>query len=297
LFGDDTLAATRYFKELELRPINPRAYLNEVERLLATPRLEAADRLAVLEYSVKGKVDPVGFLADVRAVAERKIADEAVHKLVTRAADGGVDLAWLRKTKLTDVELGHLALEDNTPWNLFKTVADANKRGEVDTLPDGIRKAVDRSVRGAAAELVAARGIPSEGIVVEGKRPPKGPDYRIKVRDHRAEMEVKGWTDETWEMLAEEYKSGAWRDPNRKQKFQWETLAEQIRDGQSRGKDVYVAISNKAPEAARKALLRFLETEEGVVPRKVVELSDDEIVDAGRVMREHLGVPQPGARP
>lgn len=289
-FQGDANAGAAYFKELELRQIDTSKYLAQVEKLLDAPHLAPAEVMGALRRSVGSAIDPISFLDRVNSLARRPLPGEAIRALVERAGNGKLDLEWLTGTKLTDAELIQLSSNPNTPWDQFKRLSQHAARGE--PLPSGEYVSANIHVRGAAAEIVAAqeKNLP-KGFRIKSKVFGDGTvtDYvLVDAGDNLAELEVKGARGENWpaELAAALDKD----DPKISPALQ--RLVDQMKGAKAREHPVYLAVSNSLSNKSLLKLQRFLETKDAA-PKEIILMNEDEIIEAGEAIREHLGIPQP----
>ena len=69
-------------------------------------------------------------------------------------------------------------------------------------------------------------------------------------------------------------------------------LLRQVESGNKRGRKVYVAISDGISMRSRGRLLEYLDAA-GVPEKQVLLLPESEILRIGKVLREHMAIPQP----
>ena len=240
---------------------------------------------------MRGEVaSPVQFLADARLLAERNISNEARAMLLSKAATGKIDLAWLRTTALTDVELDQLGLRRSLPWNDFKQAADDARTGATGKEVDNVAITASLQIRGVAGEIVARDVELPHGFKIKGHGVTAAdglePDYDLVGPDGSlADLEVKANRPDEWPSLIRDAQEGHPSDTMQR-------FIKQLKGSKARGRKVYVAVTDGMSGVSKRKLRELLQTE-GAAPDEIVEMSEEQILATGRALREHLGIPQP----
>lgn len=106
-----------------------------------------------------------------------------------------------------------------------------------------------------------------------------------------AELEVKAQRPESWKQVLDEYEEGL-KSSTVDPKHPIARLLGQVKAGKARGHKVYVAISDGTSMRSRERLLGYLRPE-GISEEQLLLLPESEILRVGKVLREHMGIPQP----
>lgn len=302
LFHGDGKAVLRFLTKLEARVTEPAPFMRRVDTLLAVRNIAADDLAAVVSSILDARIgDPVAILDDIEWISTRPLSAQARSMLVRRAAKGQVDLDWVKRTRLTDTELELMGQDKNTAWAQFEQASDISSRHQpghlVDRPPSGkVAAGANSKIRGVAGELAGQEmklpdGFKMERRLVAGSEGPIT-DFEVRAPDGSlAELEVKAQRPESWKQVLDEYEEGlnsSTVDP----KHPIARLLSQVKAGKARGRKVYVAISDGTSMRSRERLLSYLRPE-GISEEQLLLLPESEILRVGKVLREHMGIPQP----
>jgi hypothetical protein len=324
-FGTEGRGARPFFELLATRAgeIDMTQFRPLVEDVLADGRLEPAQRRALVEHALARMIDPVQFLTDVRWLSERSQLPEARANLMNSAMRGTLEIGWLKsRTELTPVELDQLALRSNTPWNKFQIVSEfaESQRAKAQPKPYGPQvgpepeptpiqiegekavakrageaaKAAQFPIRGTAGEIAATRAKLPHGfeIVEHGTPQTDGlhPDYLLRDKAGlEADLEVKATNPDNFKKALRDMKSGK-ADVDTVKTM--ERMVRQLKASRARGRKVYLAVSEGMMKGKGRQLLDEFLAEHGAMPDELVGMSEADIAETSRALREHLGIQQ-----
>jgi hypothetical protein len=188
LFDGNGKAVLRFLDKLEARVTEPAPFMRKVDLLLAVRNVATDDLAAVLSSILDARIaDPVAVLEEIEWISTRPLSAQARSMLVRRAAKGQVDLAWVKRTRLTDPELELMGQDSNTSWREFEQVSDISSRHQpghlVDRPPSGkVTAGANSKIRGIAGELAGQEmklpdGFKMERRLVAGS---EGADHRLR---------------------------------------------------------------------------------------------------------------------
>lgn len=301
LFNGDVEAVRRFLEKLEARVTEPAPFMRKIDTLLAVRNIAADDLAGVLSSILDTKIgDPIAVLDEIEWISTRPLSEQARSTFVKRAAKGDVDLGWVKRTRLTDRELEIMGQDNYTGFAEFEQVSDIPSRRQPGHLVDrpppkhGVR--ANAKVRGVAGELAAQEMTLPDGLKIERRiiADNTGPatDYELRAPDGSvAELEVKALRPENWKQVLDEYEDGV-KNSNLNPKQPMARLLRQVKAGIDRGHKVYVAISDGTSMRSRQRLLSYLGVA-GVPDAQLLRMPESEILRAGQVLREHMGIPQP----
>src|SRR5262249_23083660 len=109
------------------------ALLRSVDGILRIRSGNAAELADLLAAAADAR-PPIAALGEVEKLAKRKrVSAEALATLGAKARlhPPTVDIAWLNRTRLGDVELNFLAQDKRTPWNDLKDLAADPMNGKL----------------------------------------------------------------------------------------------------------------------------------------------------------------------
>lgn len=293
--GGDANATVRFLKDVEQRLTTPAAFMREVEALLGSTHVSADDLAKLLGGALKAHiVDPVAFLADARWLAGRGLTPESRSMLLSRAAAGGLDLDWLRKTGLTNADLDLMGADSYTAWQKFEAASELTSARRpaplADREPDGrTLREVHAKIRGIAGEQVAAemelpQGLKLKRRVISNNRE-SSPDYELVDADGNVvELEVKAGRSKHWPRALDEYEATKEGPVAR--------LVDQVKAGHARGRKVYVAVSDGLSRRSRDRLAGIFEALE-VPPDRIIYMPESEILRVGAELRQRMGIKPP----
>jgi len=276
------------------------AYLAAVDSLVVATRPAAKSALAeLLRGSGRTFVkEPIRFLKDAEWLVQHQGLDaEALGTLARKAGNGKVDLGWLRSTALTAEDIGFLAKEEKTTWQLFKKAAEepGNRKAQLDARVQ---------LRGIAGEMVTQRAarklFPGYTLRRRQVKTRGGSiiDFEVVAKDgsvdYRA-VEVKGWTSQTWRRALE-----AWEASPKATRLtveqgrllkQLEHAIKQLQDaaGKPRG-EPFLVCSSKLSHKTRETLARFLR--DGKVRAQPAYIDEEEIVSTTKRLRSAFRMPR-----
>jgi hypothetical protein len=295
--GGDAQTATRFFKGIAIQVHDPAPFMRAVEALLGSPKLAPADLQALLGEVLTQKLhDPVRLLGDVRALLDRPLSARARSTLIRRAAEGQVDLDWIRRTRLTDEDLDYLGADIHTSWSQFETVSDlpsARKPGRLAARPPKANdlRGANSKVRGIAAELVATEVELPHGLRVKQRQfannSSRSGDFELVTKDGApAELEVKSHTKDAMRDALKDYDRG--------EGVQIQRLIEQVQSAKTRGRKSYVAVTDALSQQSRARLTDLLKPH-GL--EELIFLPESEILRVGKQLRERMKIDpnNPGA--
>jgi hypothetical protein len=289
-FGGDNKAAADFFAGVANRGANE-AYMRAADAFASSSKVAPDLKQAVLRHSVSGKeANPTQYLEHARDFAARSISEDALANILDKSMRGKLDLDWLRGTKLTDVELDQLGLRDKLPWNKFKGAAENARTGVTGKEATDTAITANLQIRGVAGEIVA-RDIPlPEGLKLKGhgarQADGKEPDFELVDRDnHPADLEVKANRPDEWPGMLRDAEQGIEVDA-------LERLVKQLQGSRDRHHKSYLAVSDKISRVSKNRLEQFL-AKRGVTPTAIMYLPESEILATAKMLREHLGIPQP----
>jgi len=302
VFDGDAKAALRFLNKLTARVTEPAPFLRKVDILLALRNIAADDFAAVLSSILDAKIsDPVAVLDDIEWVSTRPLSSQARSTLIRRAVKGHVDLDWVKRTRLTDHELEIMGQEKNMSFVEFEQASDIPSRRYpghlVDRPPLDHGAGANAKIRGIAGELVARElalpdGLKIERRMIAGNTEPTT-DFELRAPDGSvAELEAKALRPESWKEALDEYELES-KNRNIDPKKPVARLLGQVKAGLDRGHKVYVAISDGTPIKSRVRLQILLKREVGVEADQLLLLPESEILRIGKLLREHMGIPQP----
>jgi len=279
----------------------PAPFLRKVDTLLAVGNIAADDVAAVLSSILDAKIsDPVAVLDDIEWISARPLSAQARSTLIRRAAKGNVDLDWVKRTRLTDRELEIMGQEKDMSFVEFEQASNIPSRRYpghlVDRPPPNHGASANGKIRGIAGELVVREltlpgGLKIERRVLAGNTEPSA-DFELRAPDGSiAELEAKALRPEKWKNALDEYAEGL-KHSNLDPKNPVARLLRQAKAGLDRGHKVYVAISDGVSMRSRGRLLEYLAVA-GVRKEQLLLLPESEILRVGKILREHMGIPQP----
>jgi hypothetical protein len=301
VFASDAKAVHRFLETFEARVTEPAPFLRKVDTLLAAQNIAADDLAVVLSSILDARIgDPVAVLDEIEWLSTRPLSAQARSTLIRRAVKGRVDLGWVKRTRLTDRELEIMGQDNNTAWNKFEEASDLPSRHHpgplADRPPSDHGAYANARIRGIAGELVAQEMVLPNGLKIErrliaGNAEPTT-DFALRAPDGSvAELEAKALRPESWKEALDEYDEGLENskvDPDNPVA----RLLRQVEVGMRRGHTVYVAISDGTSMRSRGRLLARLKGV-GVLNEQLLLLPESEILRIGKVLREHMGIPQP----
>jgi hypothetical protein len=310
--------ATPFFDELAGRPeIDFAKYRPAAEDFLANNRVAPAQKRAIMERSLSPEVgDPAKFLADAKWLADRSELPEARANLLDSASRGMLDLEWLRTlTDLSPAELDALGARSNVAWNKMQIASEyearrvagmdrdnmspSEKRQQtIDAKEAGrANKAVNPSIRGVAGELEAKKiAMPGDFKIVSRGAPEADglePDYLLQDPQGReADLEVKANAPDTFKEQLTAAQKGQPDEGIQRMIKQLKASRERT-DPKGRPRKSYLAVSDELDPATQKMLESYLR-KRGAMPDKILFMKEADILEAGRLMRKHLGIRQGG---
>jgi hypothetical protein len=321
--GPEGRGAMPFFEMLASRAgeIDMARFRPLVEDVLNDGRITPAQRRGLVEHALAPGVDGVQFLDNVRWLAEHSQLPEARANLMNSAMKGTLDIQWLKsRTELTPVELDQLALRKNTPWNKIQIASEYAEMQRAKAQQYGpqpeptaeslaadaaakeaagkANKGAQYPVRGVAGEIAATRAKLPHGfeIVEHGTPQADGlhPDYLLRDKaGQEADLEVKGTNPQSFEKALREMKNGT---ADKSTKDAMARMVKQLKGSRARGRKVYLAVSEGIGETGRERLKSFLKNE-NAMPDEIVYMSEADILETARSLREHLGIEQPGVGP
>jgi hypothetical protein len=128
------------------------------------------------------------------------LSGDAIAILAKKAGAKTIDVPWFNELDLDIKRLDFLARDANTPWRLFKKVLD----NPFDT---AAREALDKALRGAAGEMLAAELLPTmlPQFTLAGRQAAMRSsilDFLLRAPGRTGStvgLEVKAWNKAVWD--------------------------------------------------------------------------------------------------
>jgi len=229
------------------------------------------------------------------------VAADALEVLGSKAARGAewpgtLDLEWLRGTDLSDRELSFMGKDPGTPWDAFRRFS---------TSPGSKEYAIwaNTSTRGIAGELVAQRDVKEilPGYKISDRQVPVGAgagtiDFEVTSNlGTKHGLEVKSFTRKRWADALDAYQARAkgvtLTAKQEKDVEAIDRMLDQLRNARAKwGTDPFLAISSDIAEGDKKVLQALLRDEAQLSASHLVSINEADIVEAGRSLRQGLGI-------